>query len=136
MRKYPPAVALNRVANADYKVPNTDYTLEKGVKVTIPVYAIQRDPEYYPDPEVFNPDRFLPDEVLKRDNATFLPFGDGPRNCIGLRFGMMQAQVGLVTLLKNYQFSFCDKSVVPLLISKSSFVLSAEGGVYVKFERI
>lgn len=128
---------LNRiVVGGPYKVPGTDFVLEKGLKVFIPVHAIHHDPEYYPDPEIFNPDRFTPEADQIRDQITFLPFGEGPRNCIGLRFGMMQAKVGLVTLLQNYDISFCKKSVVPLKISKNRFILSAEGGVYLKFKSI
>ena len=117
-------------------MPGTDFVWEKGTRVFIPVYSMQHDEEHYPNPEEFEPDRFSPEEQQKRDNITFLPFGDGPRNCIGLRFGMMQARVGLVTLLRNYQFSFCEKSVVPLKISKKSFILTAEGGVYLNFKSV
>ena len=102
----------------------------------IPVHAIQHDPEYYPNPDVYDPDRFTHDETQKRNNATFLPFGDGPRNCIGLRFGMMETTVGLATILSNYTISLCDKSVVPLKMSTTSIVYSPEGGVYLNFKRV
>lgn len=66
-----------RVTTKDYNVPNSNYTLPKGTKVWIPIHAIHHDPEYYPNPEQFNPDRFTPEEMKKRDNITFLSFGDG-----------------------------------------------------------
>lgn len=102
----------------------------------VPVYAIQHDPEYYPNPELFDPDRFTADEVQNRNSSTYMPFGDGPRNCIGIRFGMMQARIGLVTLLSNYEFSICDQSTIPLKIAKKEFVLTAEGGVYLNIRKI
>lgn len=49
----------------------------------IPVFALHRDPEYYPNPDVFDPDRFTPENKKLRPPCTYLPFGDGPRNCIG-----------------------------------------------------
>ena len=127
---------LNRKLLKEYKVPGTEWTLDKNTRLFVPVYAIHHDPEYYPNPELYDPERFSAEEVQKRENVTFLPFGDGPRNCIGLRFGMMQARVGLVTLLQNYELSFYEKSVVPLKISKKSFVLSPDHGVYLKFKKI
>lgn len=67
---------------------------------------------------------------------TWLPFGDGPRNCIGLRFGMMQARIGLVTLLNNFEFTLGSKTSVPLEFEKSQFILSPIGGVYLKLTQI
>lgn len=96
----------------------------------IPAYAIHHDPEYYPDPEKFIPERFEPEQVKSRPNCTFLPFGDGPRNCIGLRFGMLQARVGLITLLKSFEFSASSKTTIPLKISAKHLVLSPTDGLW------
>lgn len=77
--------------------------------VFIPAYAIHHDPEIYPNPSVFNPDRFTPEEQVKRSPYANLSFGQGPRNCIGLRFGILQAKVGLAMMLKNFRFEPCEK---------------------------
>lgn len=71
---------MPRVTENDYPVPNTNIIIEKGTTVQIPVHAIHHDPEYYADPETFNPDRFKNDEKKKRDSMTWLGFGVGPRN--------------------------------------------------------
>lgn len=102
----------------------------------IPVYAIHHDAEYYPEPEVFDPNRFLPEEVEKRPNMTFLAFGEGPRICLGLRFAMMQTLVGLITLLRNFEITTCSKSIVPLVFSSNGFVLSSKGGLFLKFREL
>jgi len=136
LRKYPPIANLNRHTVNNYKVPNTNHVIEKGTRLWIPIYAIQHDPEYYPDPEAFKPERFSAEEVAKRDLTKWLPFGDGPRNCIGLRFGMMQARVGLVTLLNNFEISLSSKSVVPLKIQSRGLILTAEGGIWLKVNKL
>lgn len=127
---------MNRLTKNDYKVAGTDNVIEKGTIVVIPSYAIQHDPEYYPDPEKFDPERFASDEARNRDIMTWLPFGEGPRNCIGSRFGMMQSRIGLATLLNNFEFSLSSKTMEPLKFIPKSFVLSPEGGIYLKLKSL
>lgn len=127
---------LNREATKDYLVPGTKHVLHKGMSVIIPVHAIHHDPEIYPNPEIYDPDRFSPEEMKKRNPFAFLSFGEGPRVCIGLRFGMMQARIGLAFLLDNFKFSTCSKSVVPLVFSKTSFILTPDSGLWLKVEKI
>lgn len=75
--------SLPRLCNKKYEVPGTGVIIEKGTKVQIPVWGIHMDPEYYPEPEKFNPENFSPENKCKRPEMTFLPFGEGPRMCIG-----------------------------------------------------
>jgi len=117
-------------------VPNTDIVLDKGVSALIPVHNIHHDPEIYPEPERFDPSRFDPEEVKSRHPMAYLPFGDGPRNCIGLRFGKVQAKVGLVSLLRRFKFSASNRTEVPLIFTKKSFLLGTENGIYLKVEGI
>ncbi|KAH0812531.1 hypothetical protein GEV33_010259 [Tenebrio molitor] len=136
LRKYPPLPGLNRVCTKDYHVPGTDFTIEKGTKVMIPVLGIQRDPEHYPDPEKFDPERFSEENKKTRHPYTFLPFGEGPRICIGLRFGMVQTKVGLTILLKNYKFSLGSKTALPLKFDPKSFIMTTEGGIWLDYATI
>lgn len=82
MRKYPPFAVLIRKASQDYKVKDSKHIIEKGTRILIPVCAIHYDQRFFKDPEKFDPDRFSSKEMENRNNA-FLPFGAGPRNCIG-----------------------------------------------------
>uniref|UniRef100_A0A1I8P471 Cytochrome P450 n=1 Tax=Stomoxys calcitrans TaxID=35570 RepID=A0A1I8P471_STOCA len=136
LRKYSVTPHLVRTCVNDYQVPNTNIVLEKGLRVILPVDAIHRDPDLYPDPEKFDPERFLPEEQAKRHPSSYLPFGDGPRNCIGMRFGKMQARVGLISLLRKFRFSRCNETQIPMQFTKINFILGPEGGVFLKVEKI
>lgn len=136
MRKHSVASLVIRKALSDYKVPESHYTIEKGTVVVIPIDAIHHDPAIYPNPSEFIPERFAPDEIAKRHSMTWLPFGEGPRNCIGLRFGKMQAMVGLALLLKHFTFALTPKTPIPLVYDEQAIVLTAKGGIYLKLEKI
>ncbi|XP_037904183.1 probable cytochrome P450 6a13 isoform X2 [Hermetia illucens] len=136
LRKYPPASLLIRKCNCDYQIPNSDRIIEKGTRVLIPAYSIHRDPDIWPDPEVFDPERFAPEQVKERHPMAFLGFGDGPRNCIGARFGQMQSRIGLVSLLRNYRFEICDKTPTVLEYSMTTPILTPKGGLWLKVEAI
>lgn len=113
-------------------MPEYDFTIPKNYQVWIPALSVHMDPEFYPNPNVFDPERFTAEEVRKRNPTTFLPFGDGPRNCIGMRFGMMQVRIGLIMLLRNFQF----KTTRPLVICKKEFILAPEGGMWLDVKRL
>lgn len=72
-----------RLCNKEYNIPGTKTVIEVGTKVLIPIHAIHHDPTHYPDPSRFDPDRFLDGNKKSRESCTFLPFGEGPRICIG-----------------------------------------------------
>lgn len=74
-------VNSNRNTKNDYDVPVTDIVIEKETSILLPVYAIQTDAEYYPNPEQFNPNRFSKEEKQTRHPMTYLPFGDGRTIC-------------------------------------------------------
>ncbi|GFT90518.1 cytochrome P450 3A4, partial [Nephila pilipes] len=114
LRLFPPAVRLERKAVGDYKLADTGITIPKGMIVTIPSYAMHRDPELFPEPERFDPDRFTPEERAKRDQYSYLPFGAGPRNCVGMRFALMEIKVCLACVVANFKIKRCPETKVPL----------------------
>ncbi|KAH8355325.1 hypothetical protein KR093_010972, partial [Drosophila rubida] len=128
---------LNRECLEDYVVPGyPKYVIKKGMPVLIPAGAMHRDEKLYPNPNEFNPDNFEPERVNNRDSVEWLPFGDGPRNCIGMRFGEMQARIGLSKLITKFRFSVCDQTTIPIKYDVKSFLIASASGIYLKVERI
>ncbi|KAL0110962.1 hypothetical protein PUN28_012778 [Cardiocondyla obscurior] len=84
LRKYPPATVLSRESMSSYTFDGTEVTIPEKQKLWIPIYAIHLDPDIYPKPDVFDPERFNEEAIQSRHPMTYLPFGDGPRNCIGI----------------------------------------------------
>ncbi|KAK9696325.1 Cytochrome P450 [Popillia japonica] len=135
LRKYPIAATLERIATKDYKIPNTDVVLKKGTKVLISIQGLHFDPEYFPKPEVFDPDRFSPENKENRHACAYIPFGEGPRICIGMRFSVMQAKIGMAIMLKDYKYSLHPETGDMKLNAKSP-MLSPIGKVMLNIEKV
>lgn len=126
---------LIRKTTENYNIPNTNHCIPKDSTIIIPVLGIHRDEKYYPNPDKFDPERFAPDNKLGNEGM-FLGFGDGPRNCIGYRFGMVQTRIGLISLLAKFEFTYCDKTMRELKYSLRNVVLSPEDGMWLKVRKI
>lgn len=81
LRLYPMVGSLNRECTLPYHIPNSSIVMEKGSKVVIPIAGLHNDPKFYPDPDTFCPERFANNNY--KPCSTYMPFGDGPRICIG-----------------------------------------------------
>lgn len=136
LRKYPPIPTTLRTCTKDYIIPGTDLCISKGDQVELAMFCLHRDPEHYPDPDKFDPERFTPENVKARNPFTFLPFGEGPRNCIGMRFGMMQSKLGIVKILQNFELSPSEKTPIPIKFVPSSPFLAPVGGMHLKLKKI
>jgi len=99
------------------------------MQVVIPTMGIHYDPQYFPEPEKFDPERFSEEAKSKRHHYVYLPFGEGPRICIGMRFGLLQTKVGLVSSLSKYEFRVCEETTVPMVFDPKSFLLCPLGGI-------
>ena len=101
MRLYPPAIGFNRKALADDEVGG--YTVPARTLIWLSPYATHRHPDFWENPEVFDPERFSPERSTGRQHFAYFPFGGGPRLCIGSNFAMMEAQLILATVAQRYR---------------------------------
>lgn len=83
LRKYPPINFTVRRSTQSYKFEDINLTIPKGTTIWIPIFGIHYDSKYYKNPQVFDPERFNDQELNNRPQMSYLPFGLGPRNCIG-----------------------------------------------------
>ena len=103
-----------------------DLKVPKGMSVTIPMYCIHRDPRIWPNPEKFDPERFTPEAKQSRDPYAYMPFGHGPRNCIGMRFAQMEMKLVLARILKKYSFETAPDTKIPLEITVKATLTAKE----------
>ncbi|XP_076257258.1 cytochrome P450 6a2-like isoform X1 [Rhynchophorus ferrugineus] len=136
LRKYPIFPVLPRAATADYQVPGTDVIIEKNSFVLVTNLGVHYDPEYYPDPMKFDPDRFTAENKAKRPYCSYIPFGEGPRICIGKRFGIWQSKIGLANIIKNYNVTLSKKMKLPARFDTSGLILKLHGDIWVDLKRI
>ncbi|MFI9407858.1 cytochrome P450 [Nocardia sp. NPDC052316] len=113
MRLYPPGPYGAREVSEDLRVG--DYTIPAGATIFYPIWAVHLNPEYWPQPEVFRPERFTAAESAGRPRFAYIPFGLGPRSCEGVALAMVEAQLVLAVLLRRFRFELAPgHSVVPV----------------------
>lgn len=139
MRLYPNALFLDRVCTKTYELPPAvpgakPYTLRPGMNLWIPVCAIHTDSKHYENPDKFEPERFVNDGKRILNSGAFIPFGLGPRMCIGHRFAMMKMKVIVCQTLSRCQFKLSSKSQLPMEILKGSIAVTPKNGFWLKVE--
>lgn len=120
LRMYPPAVIFDRMCNET--VTYGDLTIEKGINVFVSVWSLHYDEEFWTDPTKFDPERFSAENKGSIKPFTWLPFGIGPRNCIGMRFALLEAKMALVRVLQQYRFDVCSETDIPPKLGKTGFL--------------
>ncbi|HEY1251102.1 MAG TPA: cytochrome P450 [Thermoanaerobaculia bacterium] len=126
LRLYPPAYVIGREALADCVIG--DYDVAPGTTIYFAPWVLHRDPRHFPDPEAFRPERWLDGSTARLPKYAYIPFGGGPRICIGERFAMMEGVLVLVTLLRRFRLEMDGPDPVPF----PSITLRPEGGPMMK----
>ncbi|KAF8763622.1 Cytochrome P450 3A24 like protein [Argiope bruennichi] len=124
LRMCPAMVRHERRAEQDYQIQSRKIHLKKGTIVSIPVYAMHHDPEWYPEPEVFKPERFYPEELRAMSRYNYLPFGNGKRMCVGMRFVHIQVKLCIAKLLMKFQIMPAPSTPQTLGYTESRNVLT------------
>ena len=130
---------MNKMCTEDFELQGSDgltYRMKPGMNVIIPITGLQYDPKYWTDPEVFDPERFNDERKQTIEKMTFLPFGEGPRICVGMRLAMLQMKACLATLLSNYKLELSPRTQVPLKISPTHLMMEVDGGLWVYISKL
>ncbi|MEM7534840.1 MAG: cytochrome P450 [Chloroflexota bacterium] len=110
LRLYPPAWAVTRTALDDDEIDG--YHIAAGSNIFCPIYAMHHHPDLWDDPDTFVPERFTPERMAQIPKFAYLPFGGGPRQCIGNHFAMLEAQMVLATVAHRVAFHLSEERVV------------------------
>ncbi|XP_072240883.1 cytochrome P450 3A40-like [Leuresthes tenuis] len=121
LRLYPIAPRLERMAKATVEINNI--VIPKDTVVLVPTWVLHRNPEVWPEPEKFKPERFSKENKDTIDPYTYMPFGAGPRNCIGMRFALVMMKLAVVEILKHYSFSVCKETEVPFELEDQGLLM-------------
>lgn len=134
LRKYPILPFVERKCVANYEIPEESFVVDKGTPIYIPLVGLHYDPEYFPNPNVFNPERFS--DGNEKNSFHYLPFGEGPRKCIGERFSLMAIKSGIVEILSQFKLQPTSNTPPSIHFSPYSFFLSAMEQIPLKFHKI
>jgi cytochrome P450 len=129
LRLYPPAWMTSRSTLQDDEV--CGYRIQAGEVAAFSAYAIHRLPEFWPDPERFDPQRFSPENSASRPRFAYIPFGGGPHQCIGNNFALAEAQLIFATLAQRYRLQAAPEHPVQL---EPTITLRPKGGVWMRLQ--
>ncbi|EFN78001.1 cytochrome P450 6k1-like [Harpegnathos saltator] len=137
LRKYPTLPFLDRTTVETYKMPNSDLVIEKGTPIYISMLGMHYDPEYFPDPEKYDPERFNEENKRNIPSCAYFPFGEGPRACIGTRFGLLTTKLALIKIFSKCEVTPCEKTMIPIILDpKASFASPLGGKIYLNIRKV
>lgn len=125
MRLYSPDSVTMRMCTNETTVAGVRF--KPGMNIDVPIAGVHYDSEFFPDPEKFQPERFLPENKGNLKPLTFLAFGAGPRNCLGMRLGILQVKVALACILQHVRFETCKETMIPLKFKPRNLLPQMDG---------
>lgn len=131
IRVYPTIFSVSRRLIEDIQVDG--YLIPAGTTVGIGIWGVSRDERYFPDPEKFDPDRWLPENSQNRHPYAHIPFSAGPRNCIGQKFAQLEEKTMLSIFIRKYKFKSIDSRKDVKIIAE--LVARPYPGIRLKLEK-
>lgn len=131
LRLYSFNTLLFRTVKRKYKIPGTEVTLDEAMKVFIPLVGLHKDPDFYPCPLEFRPERWEGNNY--RSSCTFLPFGHGPRICLSIRLAVLTMKLCLARVFSQHRVSISQRMTLPLQFD-GEFYYKVKGGMWLKFD--
>ncbi|XP_044758905.1 uncharacterized protein LOC123316755 [Coccinella septempunctata] len=140
LRKWPPLLNMDRMCVRPYTIEalmpwERPVEIERHTLIWIPVWCIHRDPNLWENPEVFDPERFSKENKRNIYKGTYIPFGMGPRSCLGARFAQMEIKVLFYELLRRFRIVPLKKSEIPFVPLSHSFSLASAKGFQFGLEK-
>ena len=112
----------------------TDLVIEKDDNLWINTASIHQNPKYYDKPLEFNPEHFTRENKANRNPYAYLPFGQGPRGCIGMRFALLEAKYALASIVRKFNLLPSEKTVEPVKADPEAAITYAKNGLYARVE--
>ncbi len=94
-----------------------------------------KDPKYFDNPTKFNPENFSQEMKDQRNPYAYMAFGVGPRNCVGMRFALLQVKTAIVRLVANYEILECSKTITEMVPDPFSRSFMPKGGIWIKLQK-
>jgi cytochrome P450 len=136
LRLHPPFTLISKECTSDVRLELTkgkSILIERGTNVYIPLYQLQNDPEYFPKPKEFIPERCS--QYFSSDGI-YLPFGSGTRQCLGMKFASMVCKAAVVDIVKNFKITVNSRTSEELRINPNEFLNIKEGGLWINFKPV
>ncbi|KAF5291526.1 hypothetical protein FQR65_LT01839 [Abscondita terminalis] len=140
LRKWPVAFMVDRLCVKDYTIKpihswEKSLIIEKGTVIHIPIMGLHRNPQYFSNPDKFDPERFNSNNKHEIESTTYLPFGSGPRSCIASRFALIETKLLMFHLLAKFDLVKIDKTVYPMKVGKQLFNIGPADDVWLEIRR-
>ncbi|KAG5330044.1 C6A14 protein, partial [Acromyrmex heyeri] len=134
-----PGALMKKRCTEEFELIGSDGVVcrvQPGMEILIPLQALHTDPQYWENPEKYDPERFNSDRKHNIEKFTFLPFGEGPRICVGMRMAQLQIKAGLAMILRKYRMELSPRTQIPLKMILGTFLPTPKGGLWVYFRQL
>ncbi|XP_011869802.1 PREDICTED: cytochrome P450 6a2-like [Vollenhovia emeryi] len=139
MRLIPAQMLMKKRCTEEIELRGSDGVvcrMRPGMEVLIPSPSLHNDPEYWENPKEYDPERFGPERKQNIKKFTYIPFGEGPRICVGMRMAQLQIKAGLAIILKRYSMEVSPRTQLPLKMIPGALLPSPKGGLWVYFKHL